>query len=98
MPGTWLTTSNTTDIMSTSVSGIPLPDTAGDLAQTFYLDPLSVLNSRYAFLTSIDLYFYEKPNHNKVVSTSGIPKPGVTVTICDTKLLNSKKIREVFLI
>lgn len=95
MPGTWFTSSNSSSVMGSSISGIPLPDTSGDIAQTFYLDPLSVLNSRYAFLTGIDLYFYGKPNFNGVVGTSGIPKPGVTITIVDTKLVNGVQVPDL---
>jgi len=50
-------------------------------SQTFYIDPNSVNNSSRVFITSVDLYFKQKPNS---INSSGSSAPGVTITICDT--------------
>lgn len=51
-----------------------------DLAQTFYIDERAVANSDMVFITSIDLYFQNKPEQGK--AKSGIDAPGVSVYIC----------------
>lgn len=55
----------------------------GDLAQTFFLDPDAVKASRYAFISSVKLFFKDKPVAG--TSTSGLPTPGVTIFITETK-------------
>jgi hypothetical protein len=58
-----------------------------DLIQTFYVDKNRVNNSSVVYITSVALYFQQKPVYesdlNKPVATkSGIRKPGVSVTLC----------------
>lgn len=52
-----------------------------DMIQTFYADPEAVNNSGEVSLTSIDLFFKNKPKTTKNIS--GIPDPGVVVRICE---------------
>jgi len=54
-----------------------------DLGQTFYFDSQSVQKAEAAVITSVELYFRNKPTQNK--TESGIAAPGVTVAICQTK-------------
>lgn len=54
-----------------------------DLGQTFYFDKQSVQDAEAAVVTSVELYFRNKPVQNK--TESGIAAPGVTVAICRTK-------------
>lgn len=54
---------------------------AFDLIQTFYADSKAVQNSTQISLTSIDLYFKNKPD--PVKNTSGIKNPGVVVWLCE---------------
>ena len=54
-----------------------------DLGQTFYFDKQSVQGADMAVITSVELYFRNKPVQNK--AESGIASPGVTVAICQTK-------------
>lgn len=51
-----------------------------DLAQTFYVDPQAVRNADTIFLTSVDLYFEDKPIQGK--TKTGIAAPGVTLYVC----------------
>lgn len=51
-----------------------------DLGQSFYIDKGAVENASAVHLTSINLYFYKKPDLGK--SKSGIYEPGVSVFIC----------------
>lgn len=51
-----------------------------NVAQSFFIDKEVVQGAPTAFLTSVDLYFKGKPVEGK--STSGINKPGVSVSIC----------------
>lgn len=53
-----------------------------DLAQTFYVDSDAVQRSNDVFLTSVDLYFFNKPVEGK--ADSGIYSPGVSVFITGT--------------
>ena len=53
-----------------------------DLAQTFYVDTDAVQKSNDVFLTSIDLYFFNKPVEGK--ADSGIYSPGASVFITGT--------------
>lgn len=46
-------------------------------AQTFFVDPGTVLNAKEISITSVDLYFRAKPK--EVNNASGIVSPGVTV-------------------
>lgn len=58
----------------------------GDLAQTFFLDYKAVGTARKIFLSEIDLFFRTKPT--AASTSSGLPKPGVTLYITETKLSN----------
>lgn len=51
-----------------------------DLAQTFYIDKDAVRQADTIFITSVDLYFKNKPVAGK--TKTGIFKPGVSVYIC----------------
>lgn len=51
-----------------------------NVAQSFFIDKEAVQGSPVAFLTSVDLFFKNKPVENK--TSSGIKKPGVFVNIC----------------
>lgn len=51
-------------------------------SQTFYLDPNSVNQSASVFLTSVGLYFKNKPNATN--NKSGITNPRVTITLSPT--------------
>lgn len=64
-----------------------------DLAQTFYVDAAAVKDASTIFATSVELYFYSKPKANQ--TQSGLPKPGVSVYICSTKLNNSPDLEDV---
>lgn len=59
----------------------------GDLAQTFFIDSEAVNKSSYAFLTSLDLYFKTVPTAGS--TSSNLPRPGVTIFICETKNNNN---------
>lgn len=65
-----------------------------DLAQTFFLDRDAVQKSPTAAITKVDLYFYSKPTENK--TKSGLPKPGVSVYICNVKDDGSPDLSLVF--
>lgn len=54
---------------------------AFDLIQTFYADSKAVQNSTQVSITSIDLYFKNRPDPLK--NTSGIKDPGVVVWLCE---------------
>lgn len=54
-----------------------------DLAQTFFLERDAVQKSTTASITKVDLFFYSKPTANK--TKSGLPKPGVSVYLCNVK-------------
>ena len=58
-----------------------------DLAQSFSVDSSAVKQSDYAFLTSVVLYFRGKPAPS--TTSTNLPKPGVTVYICETKDQNN---------
>jgi len=49
-------------------------------AQSFYIDPNSVEKSPVVLLTSVDLYFKQKPSIS--TNASGTVKPGVHIAIC----------------
>jgi hypothetical protein len=51
--------------------------------QSFIVKPDAVNKAPYVFITSLDLYFKNKPNPTK--NKSGINKPGVKVHICPFK-------------
>lgn len=51
-----------------------------DLAQTFFIDKSSVLQSDTVFITSVDLFLEAKPVAGK--TKTGIYKPGMSVYIC----------------
>lgn len=51
------------------------------MVQTFYADPAIVNSSGEISITSVDLYFKNKPSQTKNVS--GKPDPGVIVRICE---------------
>jgi len=51
-----------------------------DLAQTFYVDPQAVKMADTIYLTSVDLYFEDKPIAGK--TRTGIATPGVTLYVC----------------
>lgn len=61
-----------------------IPIVEFDVIQTFYADPNRVNNSGVVALTSVDLYFKSKPSLNGRTST-GRTKPGVIISICDTR-------------
>ena len=52
-------------------------------AQSFFLDSTSAQGASIVFVTSIDLYFKDKPVANK--TQSGTSKPGITLNICEVK-------------
>lgn len=52
-------------------------------AQSFFLDSTSVQRASVVFVTSIELYFKDKPTSGK--TQSGSNKPGVTLNICEVK-------------
>lgn len=54
---------------------------AFDLIQTFYADSKAVQNASQIAISSIDLYFKNRPHPTK--NTSGIMNPGVTVWLCE---------------
>lgn len=53
------------------------------LIQTFYADPEIVNNSSEVILTSVDLFFKNKPN--PLSNLSGNPEAGVSVAICEVE-------------
>lgn len=53
------------------------------LVQTFFADKEIVQNAGEVFLTSVDLFFKNKPNIN--TSVSGNPQPGVSLAICEVE-------------
>jgi hypothetical protein len=58
-----------------------------DLVQTFYVDKKRVADASVIYITSIALYFKQKPDYESdtnlpVPTKSGIRKPGVTVALC----------------
>lgn len=66
------------------MTSLPLTfDTVIDysMIQTFYADPEIVNNSGEVSITSVDLYFKNKPD--PVKNVSGKQEPGVVVRICD---------------
>ena len=52
-------------------------------AQSFFLDSTSAQGASVVFVTSIDLYFKDKPSADK--TQSGTSKPGVTLNICEVQ-------------
>jgi hypothetical protein len=52
-----------------------------DLIQTFYADSKAVQNSTQVSVTSIELFFKNRPDRLK--NTSGIKDPGVTLWMCE---------------
>lgn len=52
-------------------------------AQSFFLDSTSAQGAPVVFVTSIELYFKDKPTADK--TQSGTSKPGVTLNICEVK-------------
>ena len=52
-------------------------------AQSFFLDSTTAQNASVVFVTSIELYFRDKPQVGK--TQSGSNKPGVTLNICQVK-------------
>lgn len=54
-----------------------------DAIQTFFVDSSAINNSGEAFLTSIDLFFKNKPSTASI--TSSIYKPGVVISICEVE-------------
>lgn len=65
----------------------------GDLAQTFFLDYKAVGSARKIYLSEIDLFFRTKPTTSS--TSSGLPKPGVTLYITETKLSNGMYIPDL---
>ena len=61
-----------------------------NLAQTFFVDPDAAQQAPSVYITSIDLYFADKPVEGK--TSSGISKPGVTLFIGDTTTDNAPNI------
>lgn len=61
-----------------------------DLAQTFFIDPDAAQQASAVYITSIDLFFFDKPVQNK--TKSGIAKPGVTLFLADTTTDNAPNI------
>jgi hypothetical protein len=51
-----------------------------NLIQTFYLDSKALNSAERSLITSVELFFKQKPNAQN--NKSGILKPGVTVSIC----------------
>jgi len=49
-------------------------------AQSFFIDSSLTMNSLTVYVTSIELYFKNKPNINQ--SISGVFKPGVSLNVC----------------
>jgi len=66
----------------------------GDLAQTFFIDSKAVNTAKNIFLTSIDLYFRNKPTTQS--TSSGLANPGVTLYICETKLQDGIQVPDLF--
>jgi hypothetical protein len=64
-----------------------------DLAQSFFIDQRAVANSDTVFITSVELYFRDKPTQSK--TKSGIDTPGVSVYIAPMDL-DGPKLTEVF--
>lgn len=52
-------------------------------AQSFFLDSSSAQGASVVFVTSIELYFKDKPTADK--TQSGTSKPGVTLNICEVQ-------------
>ena len=52
-------------------------------AQSFFLDSSSAQGASVVFVTSIELYFKDKPTADK--TQSGSSKPGVSLNICEVK-------------
>ena len=52
-------------------------------AQSFFLDSSAAQGASVVFVTSIDLFFKDKPQANK--TQSGSEKPGITLNICEVK-------------
>ena len=52
-------------------------------AQSFFLDSSSAQGASVVFVTSIELYFKDKPTADK--TQSGTSKPGVSLNICEVK-------------
>lgn len=66
------------------MTSIPVTTTskiAFDLIQTFYADSKAVQNSSQVSVTSIDLYFKNRPD--RIKNTSGIKDPGVVLWLCE---------------
>ena len=61
-----------------------------NLAQTFFVDPDAAQQAPSVYITSIDLFFYDKPVQGK--TKSGIFKPGVTLFLADTTTDNAPNI------
>lgn len=64
-----------------------------DLAQTFYVDQRAVANSDTVFITSVELYFRDKPVQSK--TKTGIDSPGVSVYIAPVDL-DGPNVTQVF--
>lgn len=52
-----------------------------NIVETFYISQASVNGAGYVFLTSVDLYFKQKPTTTN--NASGINNPGVTFFLCE---------------
>lgn len=61
-----------------------------NFAQSFFIDPQSVKDAKEVDLSSVDLYFREKPRATG--NKSGIENPGVSIFICE---VDSNKIPNV---
>lgn len=71
---------DTVDNNTFSTNNEPAP--AFNLAQTFFIDPSSVGNATEVNITSVDLFFKEKPTF---ISSTGISNPGVSVFLVPCK-------------
>lgn len=68
----------------------PNPILAFNCASTFFVDPGTVKNAPEVSVTGIELYFSKKPAANN--NTSGIYKPGVTVALCEMKVMGYEEV------
>jgi hypothetical protein len=72
---------------------IPINSISFDLVQTFYADKLAVANAAEISLTSVELYFKNKPSATK--NASGISQPRVTVWLCEVFNGNPQPARQI---
>lgn len=64
-----------------------------DLAQTFFIDRNAVKKAETIYVTSVDLYFFNKPTPGN--TSSNLPEPGCTVYICPTLTVNGEQVPDL---